>query len=131
MALSPEEVNELIAAAGVVRRPCDLDLLVFFRRHPRSLLASEQLALYVGYEPAQVARSLETLLGAGLVTRSQNPGHAGRLYVLATEGAEDRGLARLLGVASTREGRNALIRALQQQAAGAGAAPEALEPRDA
>jgi hypothetical protein len=37
---------QLVEAAGL-RDACDLDLLLFFSRHPRVVLSSEQLAAYV------------------------------------------------------------------------------------
>src|SRR5438094_5208899 len=70
-------------------QPCDLDLLRFFRRHPRALLTSEQLAAFVAYDVQQVGRSLDTLIGAGLLTQSQNPKSGARMYVL-TSGARLR-----------------------------------------
>jgi DNA-binding MarR family transcriptional regulator len=62
-----------------LRDVCDLDLLLFFSRHPRVVLSSEQLAAYVGYDPQQVARSLEVLVDAGLLRRSLNQGTPGRM----------------------------------------------------
>ena len=41
---SLEEVQRLLSRAPIIRSACDLDLLVFFHRHPRVLLTSEQLA---------------------------------------------------------------------------------------
>ena len=35
---------QLVEVAGL-RGPCDLDLLLFFSRHPRVVLSSEQLAV--------------------------------------------------------------------------------------
>src|SRR5512134_106935 len=72
---------QLVEAAGL-RDACDLDLLLFFSRHPRVVLTSEQLAAYVGYELQQVARALDLLLGAGLLKRTLNQGAPGRMYVL-------------------------------------------------
>ena len=93
-------------------QPCDLDLLRFFRRHPQTLLTSEQLAACVGYEVQQVGRSLDTLLGAGLVTRSQSPRSAARMYLLTSGGTLGGWLESLLEVAATQEGRRGLIKAL-------------------
>jgi hypothetical protein len=64
-----------------LRAGCDLDLLLFFARHPRVVLSSEQLAAYVGYDLQQVARSLDLLVGAGVLRRSINQGAVGRMYV--------------------------------------------------
>jgi hypothetical protein len=69
---------------GVLRHPCDLDLVLFFCRHPRVLLTTERLAAYVGYDLNQVERSLDLLTEAGLLERSQNPTQAARMYVLET-----------------------------------------------
>jgi hypothetical protein len=78
------QVLELVEAAGL-REPCDLDLLLFFSRHPRVVLSSEQLATYVGYEVQQVARALELLLGARLLKRALSDGARGRMYVLEAD----------------------------------------------
>jgi hypothetical protein len=91
-----------------------LDLLLFFVRHPRTLLTSEQLATVLGYEPAYIAASLERLLGAGLLTRTQNRAHAARLYIF-TPGATSGGwLPSLLRLGSTREGRLMLLSHLSE-----------------
>ncbi|HZU89643.1 MAG TPA: hypothetical protein VE993_10350, partial [Stellaceae bacterium] len=44
-----EEIARLLARAPIIRNACDLDLMVFLHRHPRTLLTSEQLAGFVGY----------------------------------------------------------------------------------
>ncbi len=74
----------LANSEGVLRHPCDLNLVLFFCRHPRALLTTERLAGYVGYDLNQVERSLDLLTEAGLLERSQNPTQAARLYVLKT-----------------------------------------------
>ena len=106
----------LLERIGVIRRPCDLDLLVFFIRHPRSLLASESLASFLGYDLKEIAESLDVLLDARLITRTQTPAHAARLYVLAVGDPDGdthpSWLPSLLALASTREGRLALRDAL-------------------
>ena len=99
--------EHLLGSIGVLRHPCDLDLLLFFHRHPRAILTSERLAAYVGYDLNQLARSLDLLTEAGLLARSQNPTHAARLYVLKTP--ETGWLASVLDIASTREGRQKLL----------------------
>ena len=76
--------QHLLESIGVLRHPCDLDLVLFFYRHPRALLTSDRLAAYIGYDLNQVARSLDLLTNAGLLERSQNPTHAARMYVLKT-----------------------------------------------
>jgi hypothetical protein len=78
-------VVQCIESIGL-REACDLDLLLFFARHPRVVLSSEQLATYVGYELSQVARALEVLLGARILKRVRvSPPPARRMYVLDVE----------------------------------------------
>jgi hypothetical protein len=104
--------KQLIQTSGL-RDACELDLLLFFSRHPRVVLSSEQLAVYVGYELAQVARALDMLLGSGLLKRTLNQGASGRMYVLEVDHAEEW-LAPLRRVCATPEGRNALKELLKQ-----------------
>jgi hypothetical protein len=104
---------QLVDAAGL-RDPCDLDLLLFFSRHPRVVLSSEQLAAYVGYELAQVARALDRLLEVGLLRRTLNQGAPGRMYVLEVGDAEGW-LETLQRVCATPDGRNALKGLLKQR----------------
>ena len=101
-----------LGSIGVLRHPCDLDLLVFFHRHPRSILTSERLAAYVGYDLNQLARSLDLLAEAGLLERSQDPTHAARLYVLKTP--QTGWLTSVLDIASTREGRQKLFQSMKE-----------------
>jgi hypothetical protein len=111
--------EHLLGTIGVLRHPCDLDLLLFFHRHPRAILTSERLAAYVGYDLNQVGRSLDLLADAGLLERSQNPTHAARMYVLKTP--ETGWLGSLLDIASTREGRRDLIEAMHEAGLAEGA----------
>jgi hypothetical protein len=53
--------------------PCDLDLLVFFAKHPRTMMANEQLARLLGSQRDEIAQSLDVLLATGLLTRTPNP----------------------------------------------------------
>ena len=92
--------------------PCDLDLLLFFNRHPRAIMSSEQLAAFVGYDLAQVAKSLDALEAAGVLRRSLNPAHVGRLYTFTTDGGASW-LPSIVRAASTPEGRRRLIGLLQ------------------
>jgi hypothetical protein len=99
--------HPLQSTIGILRHPCDLDLLLFFQSHPRSLLTGEQLAAHVGYELNQVGRSLDLLVEAEVLTRSEGPTHGACLYVLQ---APDHGwLASLIDLAATREGRQRLL----------------------
>ena len=104
---------QLVEAAGL-RDACDLDLLLFFSRHPRVVLSSEQLAAYVGYDLAQVARALDRLLETGILRRTLNQGAPGRMYVLEVDHAEEW-LEPLRRVCTTPDGRNALKGLLKQR----------------
>jgi len=104
---------QLVETAGL-RDACDLDLLLFFSRHPRVVLSSEQLAAYVGYELAQVARALDRLLETGLLRRTLNQGAPGRMYVLEV-GDATGWLEPLRQVCATPDGRNALKGLLKQR----------------
>jgi len=103
----------LIEAAGL-RDACDLDVLLFFSRHPRVVLTGEQLATYVGHELQQVSRALDLLLGAGLLRRTLHQGAPGRMYVLEVDHAEEW-LEPLRRVCATSDGRNALKVWLKQR----------------
>ena len=107
--MKPDRARRLLDRIGVLKHPCDLDLLLFFARHPRTLLASEQLVAFLGYGIEEVAESLDLLLDAGLVTRTPNRTHAARLYVFAVGGVGGGWLPDLLRLASTREGRLEMI----------------------
>lgn len=113
-----DDAHTLIKRIDALRHPCDLDLLVFFVKHPNTLLASEQLASFMGYDIKQLAESLDVLLDAGLVTRSQTRGRVARMYVLATGGIHGGWLPSLVALASTRAGRLALHRAIKKLSSG-------------
>ena len=117
--MSPNRVRDLLDRIGGIKDPCDLDLLLFFYRHPRAVLSSERLALYVGYDLSQIAKSLETLIAAGLLTRMQRPTAGARMYVLATDNPHGGWLDALLRHASTRPGRLATLAALARGRSGA------------
>jgi DNA-binding MarR family transcriptional regulator len=105
----PEKIKRLLARTPVIRNGCDLDLLVFLYRHPRTLLTSEQIAAFVGRDMKLVAQALDALIVAGFVERLHNPTHAARLYLLAVHGPEDKGLKTLLELAFTRQGRHEIL----------------------
>lgn len=107
-----DEAQTLLSRVAALGHPCDLDLFIFFVKHPRTLMASEQLATLMGYDLNQLAESLDVLLKAGLVTRSQTRGLA-RMYVLAEGGVHEEWMPALVALASTRAGRIALHRALK------------------
>ena len=108
------DARRLLDDIGILRHACDLDLLVFFARHPRVLLASEALAKFVGYDPKDVARSLDALLRVGLLTRTQTDAHAARLYVFGAGGTPEW-LPSVVQVSSSRDGRRSLIAAMREQ----------------
>jgi hypothetical protein len=85
---------------------------VFFARHPRALLASEQLAAYIGHSLQQIAESLEVLVNLGVLSRTANSTHAARMYVFSADGSPVAAPTSLLEFVSTREGRLAVKREL-------------------
>lgn len=105
-----------------IRRACDLDLLLFFYRHPCALLTAEQLVAYLGHDREQVAKSLDGLIEAGLLRRSQSPAHAARLYVLELDAIPGGVLRSFLKIVATRPGR---LEALRLLTPGPGASPVA------
>lgn len=114
--MNRDDARRLLDRIGVLKHACDVDLLVFFARHPRTLLTSEQLAAWLGYELKQIAASLEMLLDAGLLTRSQNRTHAARMYVFVVGDSSDDWVPALLKLASTRAGRLAVKEELSRRA---------------
>jgi hypothetical protein len=108
-----EDLRALLDGLGAIRHPCDVDLLLFFYRHPRALLTAEMLVSYLGQDHERVAKSLDGLIAAGLLSRSQNPARSPRLYVLNLEGGPGRQLASFLEMASTRQGRKEVMRLLE------------------
>ena len=104
--------------------PCDLDLLLFFNRHPKALVSSERIAAFVGYDLAQVAKSLDLLEGAGVLRRSVNRTHVGRLYSFIPDG-DAMWLGSILRAASTPDRRRQMIRLLQLTAQRQGQPPGA------
>ena len=90
-------------------------------------MASEHIAAFAGYDLAQVARSLDVLVGTGVLRRSLNPTHIGRLYRFTID--EGGGwLPPLLRTASTPEGRREVIRLLQPKRSTRGAGPDSSPP---
>ena len=98
----------------MVRDECDLDLLVFFYRHPRVLLTSEQISTLVGYPMNRVADSIDCFIVSGLLDRTQNAMHAARMYLLKLDGPSGHGPRALLQVASNREGRQHALAAIRE-----------------
>ena len=119
------EIKRLLGQAPAIRDACDLDLLLFLRRHPRTLLTSEQLAAFVGYDIQGIAKSLEAFIEADLLERTQNRMHAARMYVLMLDGPQNGGIRELLKLASTRNGRHSILQALDP----GGSQPETEAPQ--
>ena len=117
-----QDLRSMLDRMPGIRHACDVDLLVFFYRHPRALLAREQLTAYLGYEREQAVKSLERLIKAGFVTRSQNPSRAARLHVLQLDALPDGLLPRFLEIAAMRQGRQDVIDLLKSEPDGAPAA---------
>src|SRR5262245_2380378 len=104
----------LLGSIGPLRHACELDLLLFFHRHPRAILTSARLAAYVGYDQNQVTRSLERLADAGLLVGSRNSTSGARLYVLRT--AKGSWVNSVLEIALTRDGRQRLLQGIVESA---------------
>ena len=113
MAMTVDNAQILLGRIDAIRHPCDLDLLIFFVKHPNTLMGSEQLATFMGYDLNQLARSLDVLLDTGLVTRSQTRARVARMYVFAGGGVHAAWLPALVSLAATRPGRLALMQALK------------------
>jgi len=120
--MATQALRSMLDRIRGIRHACDLDLLLFFYRHPRALLTGEQIVACVGYDPDQVAKALDGLAEAGLLTRSQKPSHAARLYVLELNVLPDDLLASFLKIAATRQGR---LEAMRLLGSGSGRAPSA------
>jgi hypothetical protein len=127
--MAVHELRAILARLPEIRHPCDVDLLLFFYRHPCALLTAEQLVSYLGYGREQTARSLEGLIEARLVTRSQNPNHAARLYVLEWEAFPGGLFASLIKIVATRAGRQEAIQLLRPGSAERGPTSQRRRPR--
>ncbi len=113
--MTTDDARTLVDRVAAVRHPCDLDLLVFFAKHKRTLLTSEDLSTLLGYTIKQMADSLDGLLDAGLVRRSQSATGSARMYVFSGGGLEGGSLPQLVALAATRVGRLALITVLKSR----------------
>lgn len=110
--MATPDLRSMLERIRGIRNACDLDLLLFFYRHRCALLTGEQLVTYLGYDREQLAGSLEGLIEVGLVTRSQNPSHTARLYVLDLDSVPDGLLPSFLKIVATRPGRQEAMRLL-------------------
>ena len=123
-AMKRDQARRLVDRIGVLHNSCDLDLLLFFVRHPRALLTSDQIAAYIGYDVKQIGESLDVLLTAKLLTRSPNPAHAARMYVFSIGGPSGGWFPSLVDFVSSRDGRLAMRAALTDRSSGVGEAIE-------
>src|SRR2546429_9457824 len=108
-------IGDLLDRIGCLKHPCDLDLLLFFDRHPRAFLIRERLAEYVGDDLTQVEDSLETLITAGLLRRSPDSTHPAQLYVLTRGSTLGGGASSALRIAAHPQGRATVIHLIQQR----------------
>jgi len=115
--MAHEQVHRLLDRVAVLRDPCDLDLLLFFVRHPRALLSSDQIAVLLGYPVKRLADSLDVLVTADLLSCRQKPNGVARLYVFSERVSPDW-LSSLVELASARAGRLALCNALDDRRKG-------------
>jgi hypothetical protein len=110
--LQPENEDVLL---NLLDCPCDLDVLIFFCRHPNALLTVDDLAARVGYNVHEVGTSIEVLIGAGLLgcsgTAAERRPSEAILYRLMP-GRWDAILGPLSWLASSADGRRSLRRAL-------------------
>ena len=121
----PEQIKQLLLRAPVIQNACDLDLLVFLHRHPRTLLTSEQLSALVGYNLREIAKSIDAFIEAGLLERTaQQSMHAARMFVLLLDGPQGGGISALLELSSTRKGRQHILEALNTRGSPPEATPE-------
>jgi predicted transcriptional regulator len=111
--MTARQIRQLLERGRVLQHPCDVDLLLFFYRHPQSLLTSDQLAIFVGYSVSQIAKSLEAFTAAGIIERSQNPTHHARMYRLV-RGTPDGWVPSIIKVATTRRGRQDVMQVLKE-----------------
>ena len=116
--MTRDHARRLLDRVGFLRHPCDLDLIVFFVRHPRALVTSEHISQFLGYDLKRIGESLEGLIAANVLTRSQSQAHAARLYVFAGGETPGEWLPPLLEAVSTREGRLALRQAMREPRGG-------------
>lgn len=116
MTVVREDVRAWFDSNGEVRSVCDLDLLLFFARHSHSLLTTEQIATFVGYGLSAVTEALEHLQAAGLVGGFRDRAAEVDMYMLTVGDRGSRSglsLSSVLELASTRDGRLAIIDALK------------------
>ena len=110
-----DSVHELLDRINALRDPTDLDLLLFFFRHPHVLLTVERVAALVGRDGQRVTVALNGLIDAGLIERITERGLASHIYALRRPVKD--ALLSLLTIASSRAGRLAVLQALSNRKA--------------
>ena len=109
-----ELAKRLVDRAPAIRNACELDLMAFLYRHPRTLLTTEQLAGFVGYSLKDIAAALDAFIEVGLLERTtQQSMHAARLFSLLPDGPHGGGVRALVELAATRKGRRDILDALK------------------
>jgi hypothetical protein len=113
--MTTQDLRTMLDRIRGIRHACDLDLLLFFHRHPLALLTVDLLVsgLGYGYDHEQVEKSLDGLIEAGLVTRAQNPSHTARLYALELDSLPGGLLSSFLKIVATRPGRQEAMHLLR------------------
>ena len=86
--------------------------MLFFSRHPRTLLTNDCLCAAVGYGRERIAQSLDGLIAGGLLKQIQGSSNTVNLYVLERGGLSHETLGCLLEFAFTRNGRGCVMRLL-------------------
>jgi hypothetical protein len=107
-----DQIRQWLNGTDAIRSACDLDLLRFFMRHSHALLTTEQIANFVGYSQSQIDEALEHLLAGGQVTKLKGRAADADLYIVEPGDGTDGSMTSLLDLASTRDGRLAVIDAL-------------------
>ena len=96
--------------------------MLFFSRHPRTLLTNDCLCAAVGYGRVRIAQSLDGLIAGCLLKQIRSPSNTVNLYVLERGGLAQETVGCLLEFAFTRNGRGCVMRLL--------AAPSVRSPMD-
>ena len=86
--------------------------MLFFSRHPRTLLTNDCLCAAVGYGRERIAQSLDGLIAGGLLKQIRGPSNTANLYVLERDGLSHETLGCLLEFALKRDGRACVMRLL-------------------
>ena len=71
-----DDARTLLTRIPAIQGSCDLDLLVFFAKHQRTLLTSEHLARLLGYPLKGIAQSLDGRTSYETRSRRFSPGPA-------------------------------------------------------